>query len=54
LKLAARMFREGHKNVSRVMYTVGFNSSAYFAQNFKALLGMNPSQYIKQHTHSTN
>jgi len=54
LKLAARMFREGHNNVSRVMYAVGFNSSAYFAQNFRTLFGMNPSQYIKQHTHTAN
>ena len=48
LKMAARMFQEGHTNITRVMYDVGFNSSAYFAQCFRNLFGINPSAYIKQ------
>ena len=48
LKMAARMFHEGHKNVTRVMYSVGFNSSAYFAKYFRGLYGLNPSEYIRR------
>jgi AraC-like DNA-binding protein len=48
LKLAARMFREGHRNITRVMYSVGFSSPSYFAQNFRTLFGVNPSEYIRQ------
>ena len=48
LKMAARMFLEGHKNVTRVMYSVGFTTSAYFAQCFREMYGLNPSEYIRQ------
>jgi DNA-binding response OmpR family regulator/two-component sensor histidine kinase len=48
LKLAARMFQQGHNNVSRVMYEVGFSTPSYFARCFRDLFGSNPSDYIKQ------
>ncbi|MFC2090388.1 ATP-binding protein [Bacteroidota bacterium] len=47
LKQAARMFREGHKNITRVMYDVGFNTPSYFTECFRSFFGMNPSDYIK-------
>jgi DNA-binding response OmpR family regulator/nitrogen-specific signal transduction histidine kinase len=51
LRMAARMFREKHKNVTRVMYAVGFNNSSYFAKCFSELYGSNPSEYIIQNKH---
>jgi len=48
LKMAARMFLEGHRNISSVLYTTGFNSPSYFTQSFRELFGMNPSEYIRQ------
>jgi DNA-binding response OmpR family regulator len=53
LKMAARMFLEGHRNVSSVLYTVGFNTPSYFTQSFRELFGINPSDYIKQKAKST-
>lgn len=52
LKAAARLFREGHSNVSRVLYSVGFNSSSHFASQFRELYGLNPKEFIRQHLHS--
>jgi AraC-like DNA-binding protein len=48
LKMAARMFNEGHKNVSMVLYAVGFNTPSRFSQYFKELFGVNPSDYIRK------
>jgi two-component system, sensor histidine kinase ChiS len=48
LKMAARMFQEGHRNISTVLYTTGFNSPSYFTESFRELFGMSPSEYIKQ------
>jgi DNA-binding response OmpR family regulator len=48
LRMAARMFMEGHNNVTRVMLSVGFDTSVYFAQYFRELFGLNPSEYIKK------
>jgi FixJ family two-component response regulator len=48
LERAARMFRSGHKNVTRVMYHVGFNNASYFAKCFSNMFGINPSQYISR------
>jgi AraC-like DNA-binding protein len=48
LKMAARMFTEGHRNISTVLYTTGFNSPSYFTQSFRELFGMNPSEYIRK------
>ncbi len=54
LKMAARMFVEGHKNVTRVMLSVGFDTSVHFAQYFRELFGINPSEYIKKQTPPKN
>ena len=48
LKKAAILFNGGHKNVTQVMYQVGFNNPSYFAKCFTELFGMNPSRYIKR------
>jgi DNA-binding response OmpR family regulator len=48
LKMAARMFQEGHTNITSVLYTVGYSSPSYFTQSFRELFGLNPSDYIKQ------
>ena len=53
LKMAARMFLEGHKNVTSVMYSVGFTTSAYFAQCFREMYGINPSEFIRQNKPSS-
>jgi AraC-like DNA-binding protein len=47
LKRAANLFKHGHKNISRVMYEVGFNNQSYFSGCFRDLFKMNPSEYIK-------
>ena len=47
LKVAAKIFKEGHTNISQVMYGVGFNSPSYFATSFRELYGVNPSEYVK-------
>ena len=52
LKMAASMFRQGHKNVTRVMYAVGFDTSVNFPQHFRQMFGVNPSEYIKQKSSS--
>jgi YesN/AraC family two-component response regulator len=52
LKTAARMFLEGHRNITSVLYTVGYSTPSHFTQSFRELFGMNPSEYIKQHTKS--
>ena len=48
LKMASKMFHEGHRNITRVLYSVGFNTPAYFAQCFREVYGINPSEYIKK------
>jgi AraC-like DNA-binding protein len=53
LKTAAAMFREGHKNITTVLYSVGYTTPSHFTQSFRELFGMNPSEYIKQHAKST-
>ncbi|MBD3183159.1 response regulator, partial [Candidatus Poribacteria bacterium] len=48
LKMAARMFHEGHDNITSVLYTVGFNSPSYFTRCFREVYGVNPSDYVKK------
>jgi DNA-binding response OmpR family regulator len=47
LKRAAELLDNGHRNVSQVMYQVGFNNQSYFAKCFKELYKVNPSEYKK-------
>jgi len=48
LKMAARMFHQGHKNITTVLYSVGFNTPSHFSKCFKQLFGVIPSEYIRQ------
>ena len=48
LRMAARMFLEGQKNITRVLYTVGFNTPSHFTQSFREMYGLNPSEYVRQ------
>jgi DNA-binding response OmpR family regulator len=48
LKQAARMFQEGHTNITEVLYSVGFNTPSHFSQSFREFFGINPSDYLKQ------
>ena len=47
LEEAARMFREGHDNVYRVMLEVGYSNASHFASSFKKHFGQNPSEYMR-------
>ncbi len=47
LEAAARMFRNGHDNVIRVMLEVGYNNASNFASIFKKRFGQNPSEYMR-------
>jgi len=48
LKQAARMFHEGNRNITQVLYSVGFNTPSHFSESFRELYGMNPSEYLKK------
>jgi transcriptional regulator GlxA family with amidase domain len=45
LETAAKILKEAKTPVSDVFVAVGFNSLAYFANCFKALYGISPSEY---------
>lgn len=45
MKKAAEMLRSGNKNITTVMYEVGFQSTSHFANSFKKYYGLNPSEY---------
>jgi DNA-binding response OmpR family regulator len=47
LKKAAVLFNSGEKNITRVLFQVGFNTPSYFTECFREQFGMNPSDYIK-------
>lgn len=47
MKQAARLFDEGHQNVTEVMYAVGYNNASSFSVAFKAFYGVAPREYIK-------
>ncbi|MGC9342654.1 MAG: hybrid sensor histidine kinase/response regulator transcription factor, partial [Bacteroidales bacterium] len=48
LKTAARMFKNGHKNVTQVMYEVGISNPSNFARIFRKQFGVNPSEFIEE------
>ena len=45
LKKAAHLLSQGNLNSTEVAYSVGFNSPAYFARQFKELFGISPKEY---------
>jgi AraC-like DNA-binding protein len=51
LKRAAALLEHHMGNVSEVAYQVGFNNPAYFAECFRKLFGVSPTEYV---SHSQN
>ena len=47
LRRAAKLFEGGYGNVTEVAYAVGFSSLSYFAQSFRELHGMSPSEFLR-------
>lgn len=45
MKQAARLLRSGELNVTQVMYMVGMQNPTHFAQTFRKVYGVNPSEY---------
>lgn len=46
LKLAAKLLKEGHDNISEIGYAVGFNQPTYFSTAFKQHFGCSPTEYV--------
>ncbi len=46
LEYAARLMKEGSKNIEEVSGMAGFNSHSYFSRSFKEHFGKTPSEYI--------
>ncbi len=47
LKVAARLLKQGHYNISEVAYAVGFNNPKYFSTCFSEMFSMAPKEYMK-------
>jgi DNA-binding response OmpR family regulator len=47
LKKAADLFDHGHRNISQVMYQVGFNNQSHFTKIFREVYHKSPSAYMK-------
>ena len=47
---AASLLRRTEHSVTEIAFQVGFSDSNYFARQFRALLGVTPTQYRQQHT----
>ena len=45
LNIAAKMLKEGDKNVSEVAYAIGFSTLSHFSKTFKKQFGVSPSHY---------
>jgi len=47
LKVAARLLKQGHYNISEVAYAVGFNNPKYFSTCFSDMFSLAPKEYMK-------
>jgi AraC-like DNA-binding protein len=52
IEKAASLFEQGYRNISQVMYEVGFNNQSYFAKCFRDAFLLNPSEYISNRSAS--
>lgn len=48
MAVAAKLLTDSNARISEVCFTVGFNSSSYFAKCFKEFYGVLPTEYKKQ------
>lgn len=46
---AASLLRRTQLNITEIAFQVGFDDSNYFTRQFRALLGVTPSEYRRQH-----
>lgn len=49
LQKACSLLREHHCNITEVAYKVGFSDRKYFSKEFKKTVGVNPTEYRKNH-----
>ena len=52
LKKAKQLLESSDKNITEVMYMVGFNHRSYFSKAFSALFGLSPKEYRNSVTKS--
>lgn len=50
LNIAAAMLSKGSCRINEVCYAVGFNTPSYFTKCFKRQFGMQPAEYMKEHS----
>lgn len=50
LNVAAAMLAKGSCRINEVCYAVGFNTPSYFTKCFKRQFGMQPAEYMKEHS----
>jgi len=48
LKKAAVLLVSGYGNISQVAYDCGFSNPSYFAETFKEMFNISPTEYVKQ------
>lgn len=46
---ACKLLIENKMSISQICYTCGFNNLSNFNRQFKAIIGITPSQYMKEH-----
>ena len=50
LNIAAAMLSKGSCRINEVCYSVGFNTPSYFTKCFKKQFGVQPAEYMKDHS----
>lgn len=50
IKKSVELLYSTDKNITEVAFDVGFNSTNHFCKTFRAVMGLSPLQYRKQHT----
>lgn len=49
ISYACKLLIENKMSISQICYTCGFNNLSNFNRQFKTIIGMTPSQYLKEH-----
>lgn len=50
IKKSVELLYSTDKNITEIAFDVGFNSTNHFCKTFRAVMGLSPLQYRKQHT----